>query len=253
MYSDVKKIIGMIPCRMESSRLPGKPLIDICGLPMIAHVLKRCHMSKLLDDVYVATDSDEISDVVKSFNGKVIMTSPSHKNGTERIAEASESIDADIIVNIQGDEALVKPEHIDTAINCLIQNYSKAQVAILINKFNKKNSKSDIKVVVNQQNEVMYFSREDIPSSSRANHDGMFKAYHVVPFKKSFLIEFSNWNETPLEKIEYIEFMRILEKGHNIVTEVVDSSALSVDTKEDLDFVINKMRFDKIFQQYKVI
>ena len=131
------KTVAIIPARLESSRLPGKTLIDICGLPMIIHVLKRCLLSNNLDDVYVATDSKEIENVVKSFSGKVIMTGNDHHTGTDRIAEASKNLDVDIIVNVQGDEALVNPEYIDKAIDALYDNPD-INVSILVNSFKKR-------------------------------------------------------------------------------------------------------------------
>lgn len=246
----MKKIVGIIPVRLESTRLPGKPLLDICGLPMIIHVLKRTLLSKMLENVFVATDSDDIARVIEDHEGNVIRTSRSHKTGTDRIAEAASKIDADIIVNIQGDEALVMPEHIDASINCLLENYDTANVAILVNSFYKFNSDSDIKVVLNENKEVMYFSRSDIPSNSRVNHESLLKAYHVVPFKKSFLLEFASWQETSLEKIEFIEFMRILEKGYKIASVEVESAAVSVDTRDDLEFVRKQMIKDSLFKEY---
>ena len=98
------KVVAIIPSRLESSRLPGKALLDICGLPMIVHVYKRCLLSDKLDEVYVATDNKKIKDVVESYGGRVVMTSSLHKTGTDRIAEAAKTIEADIIVNVQGDE-----------------------------------------------------------------------------------------------------------------------------------------------------
>jgi len=142
----MSKAVAIIPARLESSRLPNKALVDILGLPMIVHVFKRCLMAKSLDAVYVATDNIKIKEVVESYGGKVIMTSAAHQTGTDRIAEAAQDIDADIIVNVQGDEALVNPEHIDKAVDSLV-NSSRADVAILVNPFNKRNSPSDIKVV----------------------------------------------------------------------------------------------------------
>ena len=120
--SNDQKVIAILPARLESSRLPRKALKDICGLPMIVHVFKRCLLSKKLDEVYVATDSLEIKEVVEKYGGKVIMTSSKHETGTDRIAEAALELDVDIIVNIQGDEALVNPEYIDRVANELIEN-----------------------------------------------------------------------------------------------------------------------------------
>lgn len=243
------RVVGMLPVRMESTRLPEKAIKDICGLPMIIHTLKRTEMAKSLDELYVVTDSEYIKKLVKSFNGNVIMTSSNHKTGSDRIAEAATKIDADIIVNVQGDEVLVDPQDIDKGVEGLIN--SDAEVSILLTNYSKKNSTSDIKAVVNLKNEIMYISRNDIPSNARVNVDNMYKAYHVVSFKKDFLIKYSQMDQTPLEKIEFNEYLRILENGYKIQGVFVDSDSISVDTHEDLKFVRSKMHDDPFFWKYQ--
>ena len=243
------KIIGLIPVRLESSRLPNKALADICGLPMILHTLKRTQMAKLLDDVLVATDSEKIFNLIVKNGFKAIMTSEKHQTGTDRIAEASKNLDADIIVNIQGDEALVDPKHIDAGIKGLIE--SDANVSILLTKFHKKKSDSDIKAVVNVKNEIMYLSRNDIPSDARTKVESLYKGYHIVSFRKPFLLQYSEMDQTPLEKIEYNEYLRILENGYKIQGVMVDSDAISVDTKDDLEYVRSLMKDDTLFLKYK--
>jgi len=244
------KVVAIIPARLESSRLPNKALVDILGLPMIVHVFKRCLMARSLDSVYVATDNDKIRKTVERYGGKVIMTSPDHQTGTDRIAEAAQHIEADIIVNVQGDEALVNPVHIDKAVAGLTISPN-ANVSILVNPFNKKNSTSDIKTVLNKRDEVMYFSRSDIPSDARTIEPKMLKAYHIVPFRKNFLLRYAQWEKTELEQIEFNEYLRILENGYKIQAVHVESDAVSVDTYDDLDFVIKKMKKDKLFNKYK--
>ena len=241
------RIVAIIPSRLESSRLPRKALTDICGLPMIVHVFKRCEFAKSLDEVFVATDSDEIRQIVEQYGGKVLMTSSHHKNGTERIAEAAESIDGDIIVNVQGDEALVMPEHINAAINALIEDET-INVSILVNSFSKRNSPSDIKVVLDLHGNVMYLSRSDIPSNTRTKDTPLLKAYHVLAFRKEFLMQYANWEETYLEKIEYHEHLRILERGHKIKAVKVDSQAISIDTELDLIEVKYLMEKDPYYK-----
>ena len=243
------KIVGIIPSRFNSSRLPGKPLIDILGLPMIVHVYLRCIMAKTLDDVYVATDSKEIASVVSSYGGKYIMTSNSHETGTDRIAEAAESIDCDIVVNIQGDEALVDPQHIDLVVNTMCKDKD-SNVAMLVTPCNHYNSLAHMKTVVDENMNIMYFSRSDIPSSLRTENAPMLKGYHVVPFKKDFLLEYSGWQHGRLEDIEYCEYLRILEKGFKIKSVFVDCDAVSVDDKETLEYVREKMELDSIFKIY---
>ena len=200
--------IAIIPSRLESSRLPRKALADICGLPMIVHVFRRCQLAESLDEVLVATDSNEIMTVVEQYGGKSIMTSKHHENGTERMAEAARNIEADIFVNVQGDEALVKPEHIDAAVNALIEDEN-AQVAILVNEFSRRNSPSDIKTVLDEQNNVMYLSRSDIPSSARTDNPPLLKAYHILPFRRDLLLQYATWGKGYLEQIEFHEHLLI--------------------------------------------
>lgn len=241
--------IAILPSRMESTRLPNKALANICGLPMIVHVYKRCLLANDLDDVYVATDHIDIKNVVEEFGGKVIMTSSEHQTGTDRIAEAAQNLDAEIIVNVQGDEALVNPKDIDKAINALYEDQS-VNVSILVNSYSIRNSPSDIKVVLNEYNDVMYFSRTDIPSDARVDNPPLLKAYHIVPFRKDFLIEYSGWSKSNLEQIEFNEYLRILEKGYKIRGVHVESTAVSVDTKNDLENVRREMAVDPYFPKY---
>ena len=243
------KVIGMIPVRLESSRLPEKALCDILGLPMIIHTLKRTQLAKTLDEVYIVTDSEVIKALVESHQGKVIMTSKVHQTGSDRLAEAAEHIEADIIVNIQGDEALVGPNHIDAGVKGLIN--SKAEISILLTQFSKKRSYSDIKAVVNLKNEIMYLSRNDIPSESRSPIEYSLKAYHIVSFRKDFLIKYAKLKQTPLEKIEYNEYLRVLENGYIIQGVIVESNTVSVDTDEDLKYVRKLMSADELFEVYK--
>ena len=244
------KIVGMIPVRMESTRLPNKAIKNICGLPMIIHTMKRTMMAKELDEVYVVTDSQDIKQLVESHGGSAIMTASHHQTGSDRLAEAASKIKANIIVNVQGDEALVNPEHIDQSIQGLIN--SDAQVSILLTNFSKRNSFGDIKAVVNLKNEIMYISRNDLPSDARVEVPKMLKAYHVVSFRKDFLIKYASLEQTPLEKIEYNEYLRILENGYKIQGVMVDSDSISVDTKEDLDYVSELMKNDEIYKKYKI-
>ena len=218
---------------------------------MIVHVFKRCLLAKKLDEVYVATDSNEIKEVVEKHGGKVIMTSCNHETGTDRIAEAATKLNAEIIVNVQGGEVLVNPEHIDKVVAELHDNPD-VNVGILVNPFSKRNTPSDIKTVLTRDNDVMYFSRADIPSDARVSEPPLLKAYHIIPFRKAFLLKYARWEKGKLERIEFNEYLRILERGHKIRAVIVESDAVSVDTAEDLEFVRGKMLKDPYFPQYKL-
>ncbi len=242
--------VAIIPARLQSSRLPRKALADICGMPMVVHVYKRCLLSLELSDVYIATDSDEIKEVAEDANCQVIMTSSEHATGTDRIAEAAREIDAEIVVDVQGDEALVNPVSIDKVVQPLIQD-SSLNMGILVNPFNRRNSTSDIKVVVDENMDVLYMSRADLPSDARTKNPDLLKAYHIIPYRKNFLLQYASWTPGYLETTEYNEFLRGLEKGHKIRAVRVESDAISVDTEEDLEIVRDLMRDDKIFPKYK--
>lgn len=245
----MRRVVGLIPSRLESSRLPRKALVDIEGLPMIVHVFKRAQLAKRLDAVYVVTDSQEIAKVVREHGGQVIMTGSHHPTGSDRIAEAAEKIDCEVVVNVQGDEALVDPDHIDAVIAPLLEDPD-LQIAILLRPFQKKNSPSDIKAVVNLKNEILYLSRTDLPSNARSQVLEMLKGYFVVPFRKSFLLQYAKWEPTPLETIEYNEYLRILEHGYRIQGVLVNSAAISVDTPEDLEVVRALMKSDPFKNRY---
>lgn len=243
------KIIGVIPARYSSTRLPGKPLLDICGLPMVIHTMKRSMMSKVLDEVIVATDDQRIFDIVTKNGGQAMMTETSHENATVRLYEVSKKKPADIYVLILGDEALVKPDHINKSAQSLLNN--KYEISILYNKFYKKNSPSDQKVVINNLGEIMYISRSDIPSDYKNKVDYYHKAYFIVSLTHAMLEKYMSLPQTRYDFIESNEFTRILENGHKIKGVEVTSSAISVDTTEDLEIVRKMMKEDEIFKIYK--
>jgi len=242
-------IVGIIPSRIKSTRIPKKALVDIHGLPMVVHVYKRSCMSPILSDVIVATDSMEILKTVEDYGGKAIMTSPDHQNGTERLAEVVENMPVDIAVLINGDEPLINPDHIKDSVETLIE--SNAESSILVLDFFKKNSPSDFKVVLNKNNEIMYISRNDIPSDARNKVDAMLKAYHILSFRKDFLLKYAQMDKSPLEIAEDHEHLRIIENGYRLVARKVESGSISVDTPEGLEYVRKMMADDKCFLEYK--
>lgn len=249
MSKQKPKVIGVIPSRYSSSRLPGKPLKDIAGLPMVVHVLKRAQMSEALDEVIVATDDERIVEVVEAHGGKAMMTDSKHDSGTERMHEVSCRVEGDIFVMISGDEALFKPEHVDIGVKGLIS--SDAPLSILFNRFEKKNSQADFKVVFNNKKEIMYISRNDIPSETRRKVTFMHKGYHIMSFTKEFLDTYMTLEQTPLDKYEMHELLRVLENGYKIQGIEVESSAISVDTLEDLEWVRSVMTNCDVFQKYR--
>lgn len=243
------KVIGIIPSRLASTRLLNKALVDIEGLPMIAHVFKRAQMAKSLDEVVVATDSQEIMGEVKRLGGQAVMTSAAHQTGTDRIAEVAKGREADIIVNIQGDEALLDPGHIDLAVRALSEDPD-AHVSVIVTPYKKRGSFSDIKAVLDKDSNVMYCTRSDVPSEVFHNVDHLWKMCFLVPMRREFLFTFVSWPRSPLERVESIEHLRILENGYKMRAVPVGHAHISVDTSDDLVEVRKLMRFDTLKDKY---
>jgi len=239
----------MVPARLQSSRLPEKALIDLEGLPMVVHTYKRSQLANCLDDVYLATDSEKIKKVAESYEIKVVMTGSYHQTGSDRLAEACRNIDCDIVVNIQGDEPLVNPEHIDMIVKPLLEDPS-IKIAVGVTPYIKKKSFSDIKAVVDLHSNIMYCSRNDLPSDARLPVKEMLKMCFIVPFRKEFLLQFASWEPTPLETVEFNEYLRVLEHGVNIRAVRIENAKISVDTHEDLEGIRELMRLDTIKFNY---
>ena len=243
------RVCAIIPARLQSSRLPNKVLADIAGLPMLAHVCYRSRLAKTIDEVFVATDSVEIKKAVEAYGFSVIQTSDKHQTGTDRIAEAASKIPCDIVVNVQGDEALVNPAHIDAIVGVLLKD-PEIKIAIGVTPFSKKEHHSVIKAVLKENRDVLYFSRADIPSDARTSNPPHLKACHIVPFRKEILLRYAGWGRTPLEIIEFNEYLRILEKGHSMRAVPIEHATVSVDTPEDLELVRGLIQKDPYLKQY---
>jgi len=245
------KAVGIIPVRLESSRLPNKAIADICGLPMFVHTYKRAKLAESLDEVFLATDNEKIMEIASHYKIKTIMTSTNHKNSSERIAEACENVDCDIIVNIQGDEPLLYPDHLDKIVSPMF-DHPEIQVCIGITRFSKKTSTSDIKAVLDLNFDVLYCSRNDIPCSYKKDFQYFWKLVFIVPHRKKWIRKYLEWGPTPLELIEDNHFLRLIEHGIKIRGVEVNDAKISVDTKEDLDEVIQMMKKDEIKNKYEV-
>ncbi|MDC0338909.1 3-deoxy-manno-octulosonate cytidylyltransferase [Flavobacteriales bacterium] len=243
------KILGIIPARFASTRLQGKPLKDICGKTMIQRVYEQAIQA--LEHVYIATDDSRIEAEVNSFGGNVIMTSTEHTTGTNRCVEAYNivqkelKIDFDAIINIQGDEPLLEPEILISLANCF--NDSSTEMATLIRPVHDKKellSTSDIWVVIDKNDNALYFSREIIPHFRGAHkddwieHHAYYKHIGMYGFTPKAIKQFASMNQTNLEKAESLEQLRWLENGGKIKVAHTAHHALSVDTQEDLDEVI---------------
>ena len=252
-------IIGIIPARMSSSRFPGKPLVKILGMPMIGHVYFRSKMSKILDEVYVATCDQEIFNYVESIGGKPIMTSGSHERCTDRVAEAVQKIETvtgkkvEILVNIQGDEPMVFPEMIDQAVSPMLTDGSILIVNLMapLKTLKEHEDPNEVKVVFDKNNYALYFSREPIPSWKKgATEVPMFKQVCIISFRRNFLFKFSQLDPTPLEIVESVDMLRAIEHGYKVKMLITDFETYSVDTPEDLHFVEGKMINDPLLKFY---
>jgi 3-deoxy-manno-octulosonate cytidylyltransferase (CMP-KDO synthetase) len=250
------KISAVIPARYGSRRFEGKPLVDILGKPMVQHVYEGVHQSKLIDEVIVATDDQRILEAVKSFGGKAIMTSPTHPTGTDRVAEVTRKLKSEIIVNVQGDEPLIIGSIIDKAIRPLLLDDTLHMSTLMtrIEEVRDWLNPHIVKVVVDQKNFALYFSRSPIPfprdlnigrlesnpfGTSRPLPQRVFKHIGVYVFRRKFLLNFSKMKPTPLEKLEKLEQLRALENGYRIKVTPVNYEPICVDTPEDLGKIVN--------------
>ena len=243
------KAVGIIPVRLESTRLHEKAIADICGLPMFVHTCKRAKLAETLDEVFLATDNELIAEIANQHNIKAIMTSTSHNNSTERIAEACENIDCDVIVNIQGDEPLLYPDHVDKIVASMFTD-SKVQVSIGITRFSKKDSTSNIKAVLDLNGDILYCSRNDIPCHYNKNIPEYWKLVFIVPHRKEWIQKYLVWKPTPLEVLEDNHFLRLIEHGVKIKAVEVNDAKISVDTQADLIEIRKLMETDRLKDKY---
>ena len=234
------KTICVIPARYASTRLPGKPLKDICGKPMICRVFERAKNSKLVDEVIVATDDERIFQAVEKNFGRAMMTRKDHKTGTDRLAEVAEKFpDAEIIVNVQGDEPLIEPSLIDELISEFVQdkNLQMATVATELTDENEMKNPNNVKVVIDKNNNALYFSRSLIPYPRNLGKSKVYKHIGIYAYRKNFLLNFAKTDSTELEQAESLEQLRALENGYKIRVIKSDCKFVGVDTEEDLKLV----------------
>lgn len=256
------EIAAIIPARYGSTRFEGKPLADILGKPMIQWVYEGVCQSKLIGEVIVATDDERILEAVKGFGGKAVMTSPGHPSGSDRVAEVARKLKARIIVNVQGDEPLIKGTIIDKAIQPLLKDpdLSMSTLITRIEEVKDWLNPHIVKVVVDEKGFALYFSRSPIPfprdlqidrlesnpfGTKRPLPKKVFKHIGVYIYDRAFLLRFSKMKPTPLEKLEKLEQLRILEKGYRIKVVPVQYEPVCVDTPEDLLKVISLLTFNE--------
>ncbi len=230
------KIACVIPARYASTRLPGKPLADIAGKPMIQRVYEQVSKSKLPAEVLVATDDERVFQVVENFGGQVMMTSTAHLTGTDRLAEVAEAHpDFDIIINVQGDEPLIDSFLIDQLGELFLadENIIMATVGAPLKEEDFEDP-SAVKVVCNRKGEAMYFSRSLIPYPRHAFVNPPLKHIGIYAYNREFLLQYAHMDPTPAEQTESLEQLRALENGYPIQVITTTSSFVGVDTPEDL-------------------
>ena len=234
-------VVGIIPARYGSTRLPGKALKLILGKPMVQRVYERARLARGLSSVCVATDDERIARVVEGFGGQAVMTSPDHPSGTDRLAEATSAMDADIVVNIQGDQPFLDPVMIDEAVQPLLDDPA-LPMATLMHSVHRPEDLEDasvVKVVVDQAGNALYFSRSLIPYPRQALAHTVYEHVGLYVYRRDFLQKLAQLPPTPLERIESLEQLRVLEHGFRlrvIETKCRDHafSGFSVDTEQDL-------------------
>jgi 3-deoxy-manno-octulosonate cytidylyltransferase (CMP-KDO synthetase) len=234
------RTIGVIPARYKSSRLEGKPLADIHGKSMVQHVYERARRASCLDDVVVATDDERIRSVVQSFGGKAVMTSAEHRSGTDRVAEAVRAMDADVVVNIQGDEPMLDPAMLAEVVDPFRSDTS-VGVVTLKKRVTHESDFADpgvVKVVTDPAGYALYFSRSLIPyPRKRTPQFAVFEHLGLYAYTRSALMRLAELPPSELEEIESLEQLRALENGIRIL--VIETASrqemLSVDTQADLE------------------
>jgi len=258
--SSNKKTVAIIPARFASTRLPGKALIEIAGKPMVCWVAERARAARNVDRVIVATDSQEIVDAVTSRGFEAMLTDVNHASGTDRVAEVAATMpDAEIIVNVQGDEPLISPETIEKAVATMAAEIAKPDGAGIVTTWEPIESLEEllnfdlVKVVIDEDDNAVYFSRSPIPFPRDAakRHGGPHEALYAEPelfklfrkhtglyvYRRDVLLDFTRWPQSRLEKIEALEQLRALAHGVKIKVVEACSTSIGVDTAEDLELL----------------
>ncbi len=243
-------ILAIIPARMGSSRFPGKPMAKILEKPMIGHVYERVSQCDLLTKTVVATCDKEIADYIESIGGQAVMTGGHHERASDRCAEAlgyleeQDNVRYDIIVMVQGDEPMTHPDMITESVGPMLKDPEILVVNLLgdietVEEFEDRNC---IKVVCDQQNNAIYFSREPIPTHNKTTDAPMTKQVCIIPFKRDFLLEYTSLKPTPLEISESVDMLRVLEHGLKVKMVPTKHQTHAVDTEDDLKKVEKMMR-----------
>lgn len=252
------KIIAIIPARMAATRFPGKPLRKMLGMPMIGHCYHRTRLAPGLDSAYVATCDSQIAEYISSIGGEAVMTAPTHNRATTRTAEALESVEnetgehMDIVVMVQGDEPLISPETIGETLHHFADpTIDIVNVMSRLHTLEDFVDKNNVKVVVNRNNDALYFSREPIPSPWKGwGHLPRYMQTGIIAFRRDTLINFNAMEETPLEQCESVDMNRVLETGGRIRMVLTEAFTIGVDTAGELAKAEKLLRADSTVSRY---
>ncbi|QQR81403.1 MAG: 3-deoxy-manno-octulosonate cytidylyltransferase [Deltaproteobacteria bacterium] len=252
------KAIGIIPARLGATRFPNKPMATLLGMPMVGHCYHRTRLAPGIEKSYVATCDQEIFDYIQSIGGKALMTSTAHTRATTRTAEAIEIVEketgsqADIIVMVQGDEPLIPPETISETLSHF--NDSSVEVVNIMSRlrtYEQFIDKNNVKVVVNKNNDALYFSREPIPSPWKGVENvPMYMQTGIIAFRRDVLLKFNKMAETRLEQIESVDMNRILENGGRIRMVLTEVVTIGVDTPQELKEAEKLLESDITLSKY---
>lgn len=255
------KVIGIIPARLGATRFPGKPLAMMLGMPMVGHCYHRTRLAPGLDAAYVATCDESIAEYVRSIGGKAVMTATTHNRATTRTAEALEIIEResgekiDVVVMVQGDEPLISPETIGETLKHFAD--PTVEIVNVISKLRTLEAfvdKNNVKVVVDQNSDALYFSREPIPSPWKGwEHLPRYMQTGIIAFRRDVLLRFNAMQETPLEQYESVDMNRVLETGGRIRMVPTEAFTIGVDTPEELAEAEKHLRNDLSLPRYLVL
>ncbi len=231
------RVIGIIPARFHSTRFTGKVLADLGGKPVVQHVWENSKKSKLLDDLVIAADDERIIRQAEVFGAKAVYTSPDQPSGTDRLAEVVNPMDVEIVINIQGDEPMVRPEMIDELVRGILdeKDVRMATLAIRIKDTGEIRNPNVVKVVLDRNGYALYFSRSIIPYRRFENSSVYYKHLGLYAYTKDFLFEFVNLPKSNLEMTEGLEQLRVLESGYRIKVIETKFDTVGIDTPDDLE------------------
>jgi len=247
--TDTQGVLAVIPARYGSTRLPGKVIMDIAGKPLVQHVYDRVCLSTSVTACVVATDDERVVQALEPYGTEVAMTSAEHRSGTDRVAAVARQRNEPVIVNVQGDEPLIRPEMIDAAIQPVLGDRS-IPVSTLCCQMQDEHEVADpdvVKVVTDMRGRALYFSRAPIPvvrdsGHSKARPDTVYRKHiGLYVYRREFLVDYAQWVPTPLEQFERLEQLRVLEHGYPIVVVETEYDSISVDSPSDLDRVRKQM------------